>query len=52
MTNAEDRDAGSDQPDGGPAEGGRWDVGAKSDAVYLERRSEDDEGLFESPVST
>jgi hypothetical protein len=27
-------------------EGGRWDVGAEDDAVYLERISESDEELF------
>ena len=30
----------------GGHEGGRWDVGAKSNTVYLERISEDDERLF------
>jgi hypothetical protein len=28
-------------------EGARWDVGAKDDAVYLERISESDERLFD-----
>ncbi|ORW94384.1 hypothetical protein AWB92_11570 [Mycobacterium sp. IEC1808] len=28
-------------------EGGRWDVGTKDDAVYLERVSESDERLFD-----
>jgi hypothetical protein len=28
-------------------EGGRWDVGTKNDAVYLERISESDERLFD-----
>jgi len=28
-------------------EGGRWDVGADTNAVYLERISESDESLFE-----
>ena len=32
-------------------EGGRWDVGAKNNAVYLERRSEDDERLFETQLA-
>ena len=51
MTNPEDGDAGPDQPRGGPPQGGRWDVSTKSDAVYLERRSEDDEGLFEARLA-
>lgn len=33
-----------DRQDNG--EGGRWDVGSKGKAVYLERRNEDDEQLF------
>ncbi len=28
-------------------EGGRWDVGTKSNAVYVERRSEENERIFE-----
>jgi len=28
-------------------EGGRWDVGAENEGVYLERISESDEQLFE-----
>jgi hypothetical protein len=28
-------------------DGGRWDVGAKNNAVYLERISESDERLFD-----
>ena len=31
-------------------EGGRWDVGAKNDAVYLERISESDERLFDDSL--
>lgn len=33
-----------DRQDNG--EGGRWDVGAKGKAVYLERRGEDDQQVF------
>ncbi|ORA15666.1 hypothetical protein [Mycobacterium arosiense] len=32
-------------------EGGRWDVGAEGDAVYLERISEGDERLFDDLLS-
>ena len=32
----------------GRQEGGRWDVGTKNNAVYLERRGEDNEQLFEA----
>ncbi|HUE31615.1 MAG TPA: hypothetical protein VMQ38_01585 [Mycobacterium sp.] len=31
-------------------EGGRWDVGTKNDAVYLERISESDERLFDDSL--
>lgn len=31
-------------------EGGRWDVGIKDNALYLERRSEDNESLFEAQL--
>ena len=31
-------------------EGGRWDVGIKDNAIYLERRSEDNESLFEAQL--
>ena len=30
--------------------GGRWDVGIKDNAVYLERRTEDNERLFEAQL--
>ncbi len=30
--------------------GGRWDVGIKDNALYLERRSEDNESLFEAQL--
>ncbi|MDT5018435.1 MAG: hypothetical protein QOD39_4595 [Mycobacterium sp.] len=29
-------------------EGGRWDVATKNNAVHLERRSEEDERIFEA----
>lgn len=32
-------------------EGGRWDVGAEDNAVYLERISESDERLFDDLLS-
>jgi hypothetical protein len=32
-------------------EGGRWDVGAKNNAVYLERISESDERLFDDSLA-
>ena len=32
-------------------DGGRWDVGRKNNAVYLERRSEDNELLFEAQLA-
>ena len=32
-------------------EGGRWDVGIKDNAVYVERISEDDEQLFDDVVA-
>jgi len=32
-------------------EGGRWDVGAKDNAVYLERISEGDEQLFDDVLA-
>jgi hypothetical protein len=31
-------------------EGGRWDVGTKNEAVYLERISESDERLFDDSL--
>ena len=31
-------------------EGGRWDVGIKDNAVYIERRNEDNESLFEAQL--
>ncbi len=31
-------------------EGGRWDVGTKNNAVYLERRSEDDKQMFDAQL--
>ena len=31
-------------------EGGRWDVGIKDNALYLERRTEDNESLFEAKL--
>jgi hypothetical protein len=32
-------------------EGGRWDVGVKGNAVYLERRSEENERLFADQIA-
>ena len=32
-------------------EGGRWDVGTKKNAVYLERISESDERLFDDSLA-
>ena len=32
-------------------EGGRWDVGTKNNAVYLERISESDERLFDDSLA-
>jgi hypothetical protein len=32
-------------------EGGRWDVGTKNEAVYLERISESDERLFDDSLA-
>ena len=32
-------------------EGGRWDVGAKNDVVYLERISEGDEQVFDDSLA-
>jgi hypothetical protein len=31
-------------------EGGRWDVGIKDNKLYLERRSEDNDSLFEAQL--
>ena len=35
-----------------PPEGGRWDVGIKDDAVYVQRVSEGDERLFDDSLSS
>ena len=34
------------QDNGENGEGGRWDVGAKDGAVYVERRSQEDDQIF------